>query len=1072
MLKKIVPNRIKKTESLEIIKNKKKLCDQEVQCIPQDNVIETQEIEIIRNKKKTKDSSCQYITKRPIICKSSSYNILMSKKKELKPKYKINKNRITIVQNKKKVIEKGQQCDILKNYRSKEMIIGNNFSRGNTQKFFEIFEKIRKKKEKIKFMKNCKMAEKETMIKRVLLRLALLKWRFIKGYGGDRYGIIYDRNGNVIGRKEGLVNDVSIQNNLDEDINKQNLRNKQLKIKVSKLKPLFIKSNIVYKPRIITEVGTGDEPNHIIDTKIDKITSLSYKRKYKPINKISKNSFRINKTLKKVKDQGTSMKTPTNKIEKGTPILYFKDTNLKNIHIRRRDLLTQIISKNIIREKYIVNKYFSKWHTKTVRIMRYENQKSVFKKVRPRIIKNEKFEILPKTLKRDKSCGFTFTPQIVRGSKIEYKNSITKKDVGIIANMPNRFKLEKLRTRKISNDIYKSYKKPKILREIKEESISIVDKSKKDELGTQIGNEVEDEINIRITEIFVKFLKNRTSPICILRKYLSIWHRNAQYMPLIDNAKIIANFCKSKFDDILIRKKWRKLYEKYLITEKQYNIIKILKGIRKRRYKLIRLIRMTRLMTVFNRRKFLHYIIMYWLIYSISTVKKRNQIKLLYENMLSTYISMADDIFGRNQKNNPSVQDCMFEIIDSDKYQVKELEDVPIAKSYYSKKGEEKKTITNIKYVKKEKNYTFYKEIDKKEIVKPKNNKNEMDNNRDDKKNSYSYKRVYNVDKSKKYSKKINLNNKDNQKEDSKNGKGKNSNKIYKTETNRHTSVNSDNNIFKDRTKYGKGKYTFKGLRTETNVDNKDNNNDQSGKYLHTNYSYQKYHKTDIDNKNTFYNNINSQGETNYGKEYYNSEGYNRTESNIDEDISNVDNNNNNSQGGKKYVGKKYNYRGYNKTDINENNNIDNNQVETKYGKTNYSFRTYNKTETSDKNNNNRYINTNIDDYSSDNQKKDYNCQRKYNNNFYYKSSDNNIGKKEQKQDEKIKGDYKSDYKSHFKNRINNYEINNKIIPTTSNKKYNYNNKSDNYSTNKIEPKLSYTRFHINKNKYKIDEGK
>jgi hypothetical protein len=63
---------------------------------------------------------------------------------------------------------------------------------------------------------------------------------------------------------------------------------------------------------------------------------------------------------------------------------------------------------------------------------------------------------------------------------------------------------------------------------------------------------------------------------------------------------------------------------------------------------------------------------------------------------------MADDIFGNNQTNNPSIQDYMFEIVDSNKYQVKELEDVPMAKTYYSKKNEEKKIVTNIKYVKTE----------------------------------------------------------------------------------------------------------------------------------------------------------------------------------------------------------------------------------------------------------------------------------------------------------------------------------------------------------------------------------
>ena len=74
---------------------------------------------------------------------------------------------------------------------------------------------------------------------------------------------------------------------------------------------------------------------------------------------------------------------------------------------------------------------------------------------------------------------------------------------------------------------------------------------------------------------------------------------------------------------------------------------------------------------------------MSWLLYSINENKKRNQMKLLYKNMLTTYVNMADDIFGKDQKNNPSIQDFMFEIVDTNKYQVKQLEDVPIAQTYY-----------------------------------------------------------------------------------------------------------------------------------------------------------------------------------------------------------------------------------------------------------------------------------------------------------------------------------------------------------------------------------------------------
>ena len=97
----------------------------------------------------------------------------------------------------------------------------------------------------------------------------------------------------------------------------------------------------------------------------------------------------------------------------------------------------------------------------------------------------------------------------------------------------------------------------------------------------------------------------------------------------------------------------------------------IIKRIKIRIDKVHQLIRITTLIRFHNQRSFIHKILMYWFLYSINVAKKRNQMKMLYENMLTTYVSMADDIFGKNQKNNPSIQDCMFEIVDTNKYQVK-----------------------------------------------------------------------------------------------------------------------------------------------------------------------------------------------------------------------------------------------------------------------------------------------------------------------------------------------------------------------------------------------------------------
>ena len=726
--KKVV-NEIQDIITLEINKKEKEMKEQGMQYIPIENKIQKQQIQINSNKPKMKDDYSQYIGVKPVISRQNEYRILMGNKKELIKRFKILQNSMSILSTQKDLSEKGEQCDISKKHKSIEVILGNKIKRGGTRKLMDILEKILVKKQKTKFIYQFKQAYKNNIIKREILRMYLLKWRFIEGYGGNEYGIIYDRNGKQIGKKEGTKSDVSIQNNLYEEIENSKLRAKKQQIKVCKQKPIYIKSNIIQKKTIMINKGTGEGPNHTLSSNIYKAGSVSYLRKLKSANilKISnKNNFKINNTKKIVKNESTDMPRESYKISKVNKLSFRGNdkllTNEEYIEYRRRDLLTHFISKTTLRQKYILNDYFSKWFQKTMRIIHSEYNEKLFKKISSRISKNEKFEIIQrKKAKIDKSVGNIYTPnKIVRGSKMEYKNNLAKKDEGILVNMPNIFKKENLWTRKINNDIYKSYKKPKILRQIRGDSQTFYgNKNQKYELDKPIGQkEILDEINIRITEIFVKFVKTRNSPKYILRKYLSIWYRNSQYMALYKNAKIIGEFCRKKFNLIIVRKRWRKLYSKYLFVSKQYKIMSIIRKIRQKRYKLIKLLRLTKLITLFNKRKYLHYILMSWFIYTISNIKKRNQMKLIYQNMLTTYVSMADDIFGNNQKNNPSIQDCMFEIIDTNKFQVKELEDVPIAKIYYSKKKGEKKFYTNMKYIQKEineeKEYSFYKTMNKK----------------------------------------------------------------------------------------------------------------------------------------------------------------------------------------------------------------------------------------------------------------------------------------------------------------------------------------------------------------------
>ena len=60
------------------------------------------------------------------------------------------------------------------------------------------------------------------------------------------------------------------------------------------------------------------------------------------------------------------------------------------------------------------------------------------------------------------------------------------------------------------------------------------------------------------------------------------------------------------------------------------------------------------------------------------------EMKFLYENLLKTYMNLADDIFGNNQKENPSVQDAMYEAVNSDKFITSMPDDVPLARIHYS----------------------------------------------------------------------------------------------------------------------------------------------------------------------------------------------------------------------------------------------------------------------------------------------------------------------------------------------------------------------------------------------------
>ena len=190
----------------------------------------------------------------------------------------------------------------------------------------------------------------------------------------------------------------------------------------------------------------------------------------------------------------------------------------------------------------------------------------------------------------------------------------------------------------------------------------------------------------RAKEIIRTFILSRGDPLLKKRKYYNTWRRKVQFLRLLDYSKIIQEYCKSNIEFSKIKKaiqRWKNMGKK-LYYRTRIKLLKMRRGINLKRKKLFELIRITRLNTIFARRRYIHYVILIWLIYTRCIHKKRSNMKFLYENLLKTYMNLADDIFGNNQKENPSVQDAMYEAVNSDKFITSMPDDVPLARIHYS----------------------------------------------------------------------------------------------------------------------------------------------------------------------------------------------------------------------------------------------------------------------------------------------------------------------------------------------------------------------------------------------------
>ena len=698
-------NKVGQTRQIEIIQSKPELVDTEIQHEYPDNYIDKKlVIEIKGNKPKYADSDTQYDQPQSKITKSQPLSIKGIPKKEVI----------------KKVDKKDAQCNTYN--ETEEIGINAVVEEKPKPKNIEVkirtvkrslhsleiplLKKIWKRKAFRTFRDNCRRPEFHKILGRELLRMAFLRWRFVKGYGPDRYGNVYDRDGNLLYKTKGKVADMEVQQDFIVEKEEESTQYIPIENVISTLKQFEIGASYNKKkePEKVDQ-GVGSDIRMAEVIQKGESVSYKYKKKERPKNKISKNdNIEFKKIEKKLKDEGTDMPVVPNKIIKQEKINISNDEyklrNQKNSRIK--ELLIQMIYKKMMDDKLTLSDALRQWLKQTILSLQKEsNELDKQKRRYASISKAERFALIEEIKKIESGTQMEVKKnEVVKMPNINVIRIKKMKDSGVGADIPFVFDIEKIKPQNENKLLYKSSKKPLVLETHKENEMNIYSEDYifREEVKKGIHHPITEEGKTRISEILYRFFETRGSPISALRKYFTIWYRKAKYLACIDNARIISDFCKRNLTRALNYKKWKKICEKLILREK-IKIIKMTPVADQKRNKLFDLIRLTRINTVYAKRRYLHYILLCWLIYTRNINRKRKHIKALYENMLSTYMHMADDVFGNNQKENPSVQDALFEAVDSDKFHYKQIKDVPIAEEYYKTKKQIQKVTTNITYV-------------------------------------------------------------------------------------------------------------------------------------------------------------------------------------------------------------------------------------------------------------------------------------------------------------------------------------------------------------------------------------
>ena len=685
-------NTIDDWKEIEILSNKPKMIDDEVQHEYEENQIEAESLEILRLKPQLVNTFSQYETDKPKISGKKNCTIVnKSVKKETK---EAESN--TVIDTAEQGINAIEEVEPKpKNVEIKIRTV----KRSLTKMEIPLLKKLWLRKAFRTFRDNCNRPPFHLIIARELVRMALLRWRFIKGYGPDRYGNVYDRDGKLIYKTKAKVADFEMQNVEVIEQNEQSTQYVPEENKIANMKYIEIAPS--YKKVIKKETKDQSVGNNIrLDEKIQKKESFYFiKMKKKGVNRISKNNFVILKKNKILKDKETQMPKAQNEIDKMDDFKVIDDEGFlkKKKNTRLKDLLTQILYKREMTEKLNLSEALRTWLKQTIILIHNEEiEIENMRRKKTEIKKRDRFALIEKKEKEETGTQMAIAKNKIQNTtKFNYIQNIKKKNAEINVKFPPEFDIGKIKPKIEKNITLVSSKKPIVLKSHKQNDMNMnifsQDYIFREEVRRGIHHEMTEEAKKRVTEILYNFLMTRGDPNSLLRKYYTIWNRKTTYLSLIENARIISEFCKRNLYNLFNTRNWHRFGKKLLLKEK-IQIIKLSKEITVRINKIFDLIRITRINSIFSKKRYLHLIIIAWLSYTRNIHHKLTHINTLYENMLTTYMNVADDVFGKNQKENPSVQDALFEAVDSTKFQTKRMQDVPLAKDYYS----QKKTITTI----------------------------------------------------------------------------------------------------------------------------------------------------------------------------------------------------------------------------------------------------------------------------------------------------------------------------------------------------------------------------------------